>query len=141
MRTDPRKGCANEREALGWALLHDAIAHPLMAVTLWRRWTLRFHDWTSHQAWPRCATPQTAEPRTWKIRTNRFGVLTVTEIDPPGCYSVLHGLILHTIRVKATDHHDAARQAQEWFAELVEVIPHSAMHIATDTPRPGDIHG
>lgn len=53
MRTDPRCACANERQRLLWALVHDGLAHPLMALAGWPRWALRFHDWTSHKAWPR----------------------------------------------------------------------------------------
>ena len=53
MRTDPRGACANEHQRLLWALVHDGLAHPLMALTGWSKWSLRFHDWTSHKAWPR----------------------------------------------------------------------------------------
>lgn len=38
MKTDP-----NEKENMLWAFIHDAIAHPLMALT----------GYTSHRAWPR----------------------------------------------------------------------------------------
>lgn len=55
MRTNPRKACANEEERLFWALVHDGIAHPLMAVTLFSAWSVWFHDWTSRRAWPRRA--------------------------------------------------------------------------------------
>lgn len=123
MRTDPRKGCANERELLGWAILHDLIAHPFMVVTGYSRLSLRLHDYTSHKAWPRATV---APARTWRIKSARFGTLEISEIQPPGCYSVRHGRILHTLRVKAADRHDAQRQAEEWFASLVELIPHSA---------------
>lgn len=53
MMKDPRKACANRKQRLGWALVHDGIAHPLMALTLFAKWALRFHDYTSHRAWPR----------------------------------------------------------------------------------------
>lgn len=53
MRTDPRKACANVREKLLWAIFHDLVAHPLMAVTLYCSLSVRFHDWTSRKAWPR----------------------------------------------------------------------------------------
>lgn len=53
MMTDPRKACANEGERLLWALVHDGIAHPLMAITLFSRLSVAFHDWTSQLAWPR----------------------------------------------------------------------------------------
>lgn len=60
MRTDPRVACANERQRFWWAVLHDLVAHPLMALTGWSKWALRFHDWTSHRAWPR------REPAQWR---------------------------------------------------------------------------
>lgn len=47
MQTDPRKACANQEEKLLWALIHDGIAHPLMALSLFSRWAVDFHDWTS----------------------------------------------------------------------------------------------
>lgn len=53
MRTDPRIACANERQRLLWAIAHDALAHPLMVLTAYCGLSLRFHDWTSHKAWPR----------------------------------------------------------------------------------------
>lgn len=53
MKTDPNKGCANERENFFWAFVHDCIAHPLMALTGYAAWALRFHNYTSHRAWPR----------------------------------------------------------------------------------------
>ena len=30
-----------------WAFLHDAVAHPLLALTGCAHWAVRFHDWTS----------------------------------------------------------------------------------------------
>lgn len=53
MRTDPRDACANERQRLLWALIHDGLAHPLMALTGYCKAAVAFHDWTSHKAWPR----------------------------------------------------------------------------------------
>lgn len=47
--TDPREACANAEEA-AWAFVHDAIAHPLMALTAWSACAVRFHDWTSARA-------------------------------------------------------------------------------------------
>lgn len=55
MKTDPNKGCANLEERLFWALAHDGIAHPLMALSGYAAWALRFHNFTSRKAWPRCA--------------------------------------------------------------------------------------
>lgn len=61
MMTDPRDACANERQRLLWALIHDGLAHPLMALTGYCKVAVAFHDWTSHKAWPRedQATPST----------------------------------------------------------------------------------
>lgn len=53
MKTDPNKGCKNVTEKLGWAIVHDLVAHPLMAVTRYSNLSMRFHNYTSHKAWPR----------------------------------------------------------------------------------------
>jgi hypothetical protein len=53
MKCDPNTACVTIREVLWWALLHDLVAHPLMAVTFYWRPAIRFHDWTSQRAWPR----------------------------------------------------------------------------------------
>ncbi len=53
MKTDPNKACATLAEVRRWAVVHDLVAHPLMAVTLYSRWSVAFHDWTSRRAWPR----------------------------------------------------------------------------------------
>lgn len=52
-KTDPNRACANEGQRLLWALAHDGLAHPLMALSGYSKWALRFHDYTSHKAWPR----------------------------------------------------------------------------------------
>lgn len=52
MKKDPNKAC-DKPGHLGWAILHDALAHPFMALTGFSRLGVRFHDWTSHKAWPR----------------------------------------------------------------------------------------
>uniref|UniRef100_A0AAU6VYQ4 Uncharacterized protein n=2 Tax=unclassified bacterial viruses TaxID=12333 RepID=A0AAU6VYQ4_9VIRU len=54
MKTDPNHICANQEEHKGWAFIHDAVAHPLMALTFYCGLSLRFHNYTSHKAWPRC---------------------------------------------------------------------------------------
>jgi hypothetical protein len=36
-----------------WALIHDAVAHPLLALSGWSGWARRFHAWSSEKAWPR----------------------------------------------------------------------------------------
>lgn len=53
MKLDPNKACKNVKERLGWAILHDAVCHPLMALTGYSDWSRRFHDYTSRRAWPR----------------------------------------------------------------------------------------
>lgn len=53
MKVDPRSACDNMNERLGWAIVHDLIAHPLMALMLYARWSVQFHDYTSQKAWPR----------------------------------------------------------------------------------------
>jgi hypothetical protein len=34
-----------------WEFIHNTVAHPLMALTLNSRWSVRFHDWTGVMAW------------------------------------------------------------------------------------------
>lgn len=53
MKIDPNKACTSEKENFFWAFIHDAIAHPLMALSGYAAWALRFHNYTSHRAWPR----------------------------------------------------------------------------------------
>lgn len=125
MRADPRNACANEQQRLGWAVLHDLVAHPLLALTGWCGRALRFHDWTSHQAWPSRAPP--ARPSLSVIVDSaRFGILNVTSVEQPGFYSVLHGRFSHAVVVKAAGVGDAVAQAEVWFSSLVDQIPHSA---------------
>lgn len=50
--TDPRLACGNTQQHCFWAFVHDAVAHPLMALTGWCRASLWLHDFTSHRAWP-----------------------------------------------------------------------------------------
>lgn len=121
MRVDPRKACGNERERLMWALLHDLIAHPLMALTGFSAVSLRFHDWTSRYAWPRDGRrPSTPI----NIIHPRFGVLAV-RVTESGFWEISHGVIAHRLVVKARDLTDAIEQAEEWFDSVVELIPHS----------------
>ena len=66
MKTDPNICCVVHAENRVWAIVHDAIAHPLMALTLYAGFAKRFHDYTSARAWPRgAATPSSgANPLT-----------------------------------------------------------------------------
>lgn len=38
-------------EITRWAIVHDLIAHPLMALTRYSRWSMRFHTWSARRAW------------------------------------------------------------------------------------------
>ena len=53
MKTDPNHCCVTLDENRFWAIVHDVVAHPLMGLTLYSRFSRRFHDYTSHKAWPR----------------------------------------------------------------------------------------
>lgn len=113
MRTDPRAACANERETLLWALLHDAVAHPLMALTGYCALSLRFHNFTSKFAWPRVsATPLSVT----KIAT-AFGYIDVTELAD-GVYSIQHPKVKHAFVTNATMPIEAAYKAVDWFQTL-----------------------
>lgn len=39
------------KESLWWAVLHDAVAHPVMALSGYSQWAIRFHQWTGKRAW------------------------------------------------------------------------------------------
>lgn len=64
MKTDPNKACQNREERLFWAVLHDAVAHPVMALSGYAGWAMKFHDYTSHKAWPREAVNTLTDRRT-----------------------------------------------------------------------------
>jgi len=121
MRTDPRTACANAEERVGWAIVHDLVCHPLMALTCWSDWSLRFHDWTSNRAWPR---PVQFRQETLIVHDERFGDLKVVAVAP-GLYNVYHGRIAHRYGVQARDMEDALAQTERWFLSLAELIPHS----------------
>jgi hypothetical protein len=53
MKTDPNSHCRKFKEIKRWAIIHDIIAHPLMAITGYSSWTVKFHNWTSRKAWIR----------------------------------------------------------------------------------------
>ena len=54
MKLDPNKYCINYKQILIWALIHDIIYHPLMALTLYKiDLFIKFHNFTSHKAWLR----------------------------------------------------------------------------------------
>jgi hypothetical protein len=106
VRTDPRAACANADERLLWALVHDGIAHPLMAITCYSRMSVWFHDWTSNRAWPR--SPDLPRLRRAMTATHpEFGRMSVRECAPVGVYSIKHGRRDLVVRVQARDLDDA----------------------------------
>ncbi|WP_416819975.1 hypothetical protein [Delftia tsuruhatensis] len=115
MRTDPRKGCANETELWLWAAIHDLLAHPLMVLTWYSRLSLRFHDFTSHRAWPRARpTPQAVA-----FEDTPFGDLKAVP-QAPGVWRVHHGRVNHAITLQAKTAVEACAAAQKWFHTLAD---------------------
>jgi hypothetical protein len=53
MKQDPNLHCINFTQDTLWAIIHDMIAHPLMALTLYSKPSIRFHNFTSLKAWRR----------------------------------------------------------------------------------------
>ncbi|WLE58354.1 hypothetical protein GIY62_14590 [Burkholderia plantarii] len=119
MRTDPRAACANARERLLWALLHDGIAHPLMAITNYSSAAVRFHDFTSRRAWPRPG----ADAHTWRmvIVSSRFGMLAV-ENPRPRYWIVRHGRARHALGTIATHQAEAIAIAESHFQQLADAF-------------------
>jgi len=114
MKTDPRTACANSNEARGWALLHDLIAHPFMALTNWSSLSLRFHDWTSNKAWPRL-TP-TGKQWVWE-RPSVFGTVEITAFGNH-IYSIKHPRVQHAFVTQASSPDAAVAKAAAWFQIL-----------------------
>ena len=57
MKIDPNNYCISFKQNLFWALIHDIIAHPLMAISLYKyKPFIIFHNYTSHKAWKRNIT-------------------------------------------------------------------------------------
>jgi hypothetical protein len=116
MKTDPRAACANIKEHLGWALAHDVLAHPLMALTLYRRWAVRFHDWTSKRAWPR----MTASPGAFFVLDSRHGPVRMRQ-EMAGFYSATCPFLkAHKVVVYADDPLEALEMACTWFDSYFE---------------------
>jgi hypothetical protein len=75
MKIDPNSHCITYKQNLFWAIIHDVVAHPLMALTFYKiKMFIKLHDYTSHLAWERNTTP------------NKFtkGLGTQTSITPTG---------------------------------------------------------
>ncbi|TPQ45804.1 hypothetical protein C2U71_11075 [Burkholderia ubonensis] len=116
MKTDPRTACENTEERLLWALVHDGIAHPLMAVSKFSHWSLRFHDYTSVRAWPRKPV-HVEEPLSSFHFASRWGVMSITE-DVPGIWRARHPRVSHDYRTCADSADDMFAKADAWFQEL-----------------------
>ncbi|MDN7825128.1 hypothetical protein QZN01_20970 [Burkholderia cenocepacia] len=118
MKTDPRAACANTEERLLWALVHDGIAHPLMALTNFSRLSLRFHDYTSSRAWPRKPSCANEPVRCFHVMS-RWGVMTITH-DAPGIWRARHPRVAHEYRTCATSAAEMLQKADAWFQELAD---------------------
>jgi hypothetical protein len=114
MKTDPCAACANEKECLFWALLHDFLAHPLMALTLYSKMSLRFHDFTSHHAWPRV---RLAPMQDLTMHSARFGPIHVRRLGGE-TYSFQHPTAAHSFVTNGSDAVAALEKAEAWFASL-----------------------
>ena len=53
MKKDPNKCCVIFDESKLWALIHDLVAHPFLAISGYSKVGERFHDYTSSKAWTR----------------------------------------------------------------------------------------
>jgi hypothetical protein len=116
MKTDPRAACANEKEALLWAFLHDFVAHPFMAITLYSRPSLRFHDFTSYHAWPRV---KPIEPQEMTMHSARFGPLKVRFLGGE-IYEFRHPIVAHSMVTNGRDAVEALEKAEAWFQSLAD---------------------
>lgn len=103
MKTDPNKACSVPREKVLWALVHDLIAHPLMALCAYSKFGRLLHDFTSGKAWP--DTPRAVrlhKPRVYH-QTCEFGRLRAVEVKPyypdseVGFYEVRHPRTGHSV--------------------------------------------
>lgn len=122
MRTDPRVACEKpEVERVGWAVLHDLLAHPFMALTGYSRAALNFHNWTSLLAWPRPAgatgvatghkNPPTARQRC------AWGIASAQQVGP-GMWQVQHPTVNHAVTLRAANVAEAVVRAEDWFQSL-----------------------
>lgn len=128
MRTDPRTACANEREMFWWAMLHDLIAHPFMALTIYSTLSLRFHDWTSNHAWPRNPYSDenivdrlggaVLEADVWSPMKNKYVRVSVHPTTMDGFWSIDYGHRHHSLTVKEDTSFAAMKRGIDWLYEL-----------------------
>ena len=102
MKTDPNKACPNEAQRFFWAFVHDFLAHPLMAITAWSTWSLDFHDWTSHKAWPRV----------------EYDEVVVSFQSGTKVFEFKHPKVSHKYVTNGDDHATARAKADAWFEQL-----------------------
>ena len=113
LKLDPNSACQNQKELLLWALLHDLIAHPFLAITGYSVVGRRFHNWTSKHAWPRGA----GDYDFFTVNSVTFG--SVEGIRKKGGFWTLsHPGIKHDITVKAANMAEALEKAEDWFKTL-----------------------
>lgn len=116
MRTDPRAACANTKENLLWALVHDTLAHPLMAVTNYSKLALRFHDWTSFHAWPRV---RPAQLRTPVSMPSKWGLMVAVEVQP-NFWRIQHPSMDNALVQYGTDAVAVLETAEAYFQSLAD---------------------
>ena len=116
MKTDPRTACANAQERLGWALLHDLVAHPFMALTGYSAPALRFHDWTSFRAWPRVRPPQLRTPVTMP---SVWGPMVAEEVQS-GFWRIKHPNMDNAIVQHGDDAVAILEAAEKYFQSLAD---------------------
>lgn len=110
MKCDPSTACVSRNEVLRWAVVHDLIAHPFLALSGYARRAVRFHDWTSARAWPR--------PRKHLVLVAEYGLIRVWQDPMPGFFRVDHPTIKHSLVCKADNAQQALDKGREWFASL-----------------------
>lgn len=116
MRTDPRAACANAKELIGWAILHDLIAHPFMALTGYSAWSLRFHNWTSLHAWPRV---RPAKLRTPVTMPSRWGDMVAVEVQTK-FWRIQHPNMENALVLYGDDAVAILEQAEAYFQSLAD---------------------
>ena len=114
MKTDPNQACRNDEQRFWWAVAHDLIAHPFMAITLWSSWSLKFHDWTSRQAWPRDSVAPPEFSHAWMPLWHRVAYRRMHG----NFYEVLHPAVSHSFRCQADNAAGALSKAVVHFIDL-----------------------
>lgn len=116
MKTDPRAACANAHERKAWAVLHDLVAHPLMALTNWSGSSLRFHDWTSFHAWPRARPLRLRMPVTLP---SAWGMMVAEEVQPK-FWRIQHPNMNNAIVQYGDDALAILETAEQYFQSLAD---------------------